>query len=485
MLKPANRPALYNLETNVSNAGNNIERVNRWQNNIRGMNLQFPNEPQPTILQSFNDSHSDFPSCDIKTNNGNECLNPANLSVNTPNNCNNYCMSHSDSWIDSMTTNPYEITDINGKLFNSDLIYDITTIANGKDINQYLPSLTNIQNKYKLEFKINGNLNLQTLESNELVEQFVDSENKSNELVNEFTKTFKRKLNLNNKRSKKQKKDVNKINWIEISENPNYPITFYEEHINELDWEGISRNINIPIWFYEKYINKLDWYWISRNPNIPISFYKTHVDKLDWRGISINPNIPLIFYLEHIDNLDWYQISRNPNIPIINIEFYETYINKLDWEGISENKNIPLWFYKKYADKANWKIISRRTHIPSEFYQKYLHKLDNKQSNDSLLSNFLNSTTPIESTSIKLTDLSNNKTVNITQNDLEYLDYAEFLKYCLNTTTVEHISKHLTNYNNSLTIKNKITKVDNSNEWRKNKGKKIIYSKTAQIKSKM
>ena len=153
----------------------------------------------------------------------------------------------------------------------------------------------------------------------------------------------------------------------------------------------------------------------------------------------------------------------------------DTEYNKL----LSEAKNPVL---QNIEVKNNNKITNSKPELKTNNWVDEFTKAEtNNWTNE-----FLNTpSTNIESTSIKLTDLSNNKTVNITQNDLEYLDYAEFLKYCLNTTTVEHISKHLTNYNNSLTIKNKITKVDNSNEWRKNKGKKIIYSKTTPIKSKM
>ena len=220
-MKPSYR-SIDNFQSNISNSRSNIEHATNFQSNKNATrsdstgiykNLQLTVQ-RPRILESFNenlsenkddtreinnfknatrgDSRQIFPKCDVSTNNGTQCLNPGNLSVNNKNSCNNYCMSHSDAWINSMTTNPYIVSDTSGNIVNSDLVYDISVKTVGKSINQYLPSVTDINGKYKIDFKINGHLNLPTTDnkSNELVDEFLQNENvsdnKSNELVDEF-----------------------------------------------------------------------------------------------------------------------------------------------------------------------------------------------------------------------------------------------------------------------------------------------------------
>jgi hypothetical protein len=59
--------------------------------------------------------------------------------------------------------------------------------------------------------------------------------------------------------------DVNRINWISLSENKNpYAINILEKNIDKIDWWNLSRNKN-AICILEKNIDKIDWWNFSRN----------------------------------------------------------------------------------------------------------------------------------------------------------------------------------------------------------------------------
>lgn len=264
-MKPSSS-SLNRLTDNLNYNTSNIERATNFQNTLKpARNLQLS---KPRILQRFNEIENNelennefkyatqtnqssviFTGCDNKTNNGEQCLNNGNLSVNNKNGCNNYCIQHSDKWIDSLTVNPYIVSDTNNNVVNSELVYDITVKTVGKSINQYLPEVTDINGKYKLDFKINDNLNLQTKEEskdNELVDEFLQQENKNDELdeqylQNEFTQSENKIEDLEIKN--KDKKYINE--FLNIEKLSNKWINEYLKSINTTSVTLIDITTNI------------------------------------------------------------------------------------------------------------------------------------------------------------------------------------------------------------------------------------------------
>lgn len=103
---------------------------------------------------------------------------------------------------------------------------------------------------------------------------------------------------------------VNKINWYELSKNPN-SIHILENCPDKIDWKGLSSNPNaLPI--LEKNLDKIDWAEFSRNPNA-IPYLERNKDKIRWKELSSNPNAIHILK-QNMDKIDWTEMSSNPNI---------------------------------------------------------------------------------------------------------------------------------------------------------------------------
>ncbi len=58
--------------------------------------------------------------------------------------------------------------------------------------------------------------------------------------------------------------------------------------------------------------NKIDWYQLSKNPNA-IELLKANLNKIDWSSLSENPNAIELIEI-NINQIDWFNISRNPAI---------------------------------------------------------------------------------------------------------------------------------------------------------------------------
>jgi hypothetical protein len=108
---------------------------------------------------------------------------------------------------------------------------------------------------------------------------------------------------------------MDKINWDELSENPN-AIHLLEQNRdkiswwNKIDWIMLSSNPN-AIHLLEQNVYKIDWEMLSENPSA-IHLLEQKVDKIDWQWLSANPNA--IHLLEkNIDKIHWDQLSSNPN----------------------------------------------------------------------------------------------------------------------------------------------------------------------------
>ena len=113
--------------------------------------------------------------------------------------------------------------------------------------------------------------------------------------------------------------------------------------------------------FIYRYYNKLDWKQISSNPNITMTFINNHPE-YSWSQeyISSNPNLTIKMINNHPDkDWDWQYLIRHLNITMIDIE------NNIHlpwvWSecGISDNPNLTMDMINNYPDKNwNWYDIS-------------------------------------------------------------------------------------------------------------------------------
>ena len=104
-------------------------------------------------------------------------------------------------------------------------------------------------------------------------------------------------------------------------------------------------------------INKLDWIALSRNPNA-IELLKENKDKINWIELSSNKNA-IELLKENQDKISWFYFSQNPNIftydyklmkenmknsgiaeELMSVIFHPKNMNKwIDW-GFSEHQEI-------------------------------------------------------------------------------------------------------------------------------------------------
>jgi ribosomal protein L24E len=82
-------------------------------------------------------------------------------------------------------------------------------------------------------------------------------------------------------------KNPRKINWGELSRNPN-AIRLLEQHPNKINWLNLSQNPN-AIHLLEQNPNKIAWGCFSANPNA-IHLLKQNPDKIHLHCLTINPN---------------------------------------------------------------------------------------------------------------------------------------------------------------------------------------------------
>ena len=106
------------------------------------------------------------------------------------------------------------------------------------------------------------------------------------------------------------KQTGNKIDWCNLSRNPNpNVIKLLKKRIefeNSLD-ENELRYIDL-----DGDGNKLDWYNLSENPNA-IKVLEENPLKIKWESLSKNPNAIHILR-DNQDNIEWELLSTNPAI---------------------------------------------------------------------------------------------------------------------------------------------------------------------------
>ena len=89
---------------------------------------------------------------------------------------------------------------------------------------------------------------------------------------------------------------IQKLNWIELSSNPN-AISLLKKRIEyekSVSLEDEVYYYNTGYWSEDtdefKFLNKINWYWLSCNPNA-INLLKENKDKINWSWLSVNPAI--------------------------------------------------------------------------------------------------------------------------------------------------------------------------------------------------
>jgi len=176
------------------------------------------------------------------------------------------------------------------------------------------------------------------------------------------------------------KENPKKIVWWQLSENPN-AIELLEKRINkdnELDdnydygddfeydpspfnkisWEFISSNTN-AIELLKKNPKKIVWERLSKNPSA-IELLKENQDKINWKWLSINPNTEAIELLKaNQDKIDWKHLSLNPNPEAI--ELLKANQDKIDWSLLSENPNA-IELLEGNLGEINWYRLSLNPH---------------------------------------------------------------------------------------------------------------------------
>ena len=125
-------------------------------------------------------------------------------------------------------------------------------------------------------------------------------------------------------------------------------------------WKELSRNYNWSESLLEKYQDKVDWHEVSENPNIlwTVPMIQKFKNRIDWDKFSRNAETETL--TETIidafkDKWNWAELSENSSLELTH-ELLEKYADKWNWEEIIDRYNCSLYdekgieFYEKYND---------------------------------------------------------------------------------------------------------------------------------------
>ena len=136
--------------------------------------------------------------------------------------------------------------------------------------------------------------------------------------------------------------NLNKINWIELSANPN-AIDFLKEYPEKIDWSYLSLNPN-AIELLKENPEKIDWNELSLNSNA-IELLKENPEKINWIYLSQNENA-IELLANNQDKIDWSNLCLNPNA----VELLRNNKNKIDNNVIRNNPN----YYEIFPEKREY-----------------------------------------------------------------------------------------------------------------------------------
>jgi len=150
-----------------------------------------------------------------------------------------------------------------------------------------------------------------------------------------------------------------KINWHELSRNPN-AIHLLEANQDKIDWRNLSMNPN-TIHLLEANQDKIDWKCLSQNVSA-IHLLEANPDKIDWKQLSRNPSAKHLLE-NNLDKINWSSL-------LLITEFYDLFkanvgnidLDKLDWYEISwYSKRSSLNYCDTFVSLDNSYDLLRRT----------------------------------------------------------------------------------------------------------------------------
>lgn len=176
-----------------------------------------------------------------------------------------------------------------------------------------------------------------------------------------------------------------RINWPELSLYFNIiPLVnthdkLIEKNFHKLNWENLSRNPNLDPEFIEKYFHRFTPYQLSQNPCLFLKnqngelLIEKYLKKLNWKFISFNPGLTPEFIEKYQDNLTWFIMAYNPalTIPLIN-----KYLDRISPEDLSSNPNLTPGFIEKNLSKLNIFYISKNPNLTLDIIEKKSNKLN-------------------------------------------------------------------------------------------------------------
>jgi hypothetical protein len=174
-----------------------------------------------------------------------------------------------------------------------------------------------------------------------------------------------------------------KLDWTEISQNPNVSIEILEKHHKKLDWRWITLNYNPVVFhFILKHQDKVDkargWDFLSGNPSYAvIQYLKKHPEKINWNMLSQNTNPDAIAILEqNLDHINWSNLERNPAPAAIALMKKQPQHNeKHYWFNLARNCTPEaIDIQAANLDKIDWWILSQN-HAAADLLLSNIDKL--------------------------------------------------------------------------------------------------------------
>lgn len=166
-----------------------------------------------------------------------------------------------------------------------------------------------------------------------------------------------------------------KLDWIQISNQPNLSEDFLEENAQHVTWYYVVCNHTLSETLMDKVFHQLCWFkWkeLYQNRVFSDTFLEKYKDDIDWGTISYYQTLSEDFIAKYKAWVDWETICGRQTL---SETFIETHIEHIDWLYVSLCQTLSEEFIDKYHKKVSWKGISQRQTLSEDFISRFANSV--------------------------------------------------------------------------------------------------------------
>lgn len=163
---------------------------------------------------------------------------------------------------------------------------------------------------------------------------------------------------------------IDALDWNYISLNPNLTPEFIEKYKHNLHWNNLFQNPCLTIDLIEKYVeefnkaDRINFIDISINPNLTSKFILKYKNILNWEYLSENPCLTIDLIEKYFSNYIVYHIDNvllNPNLTIDFINDKKNILSRDSYLSINEFNLNPIILKRNkkiYSDQLKSELIN-------------------------------------------------------------------------------------------------------------------------------